>query len=354
MNPQRNRPHQEEVQTMTPLLQSRLPIVAAPMAGGPSTTALARAVASAGAFPFLAGGYKSAEALKAEIEELRESVQAFGVNLFVPSTDLVDEECFAAYTEELADEAGAYGVMLDPAPVVEDDHWEEKLALLVERPVPVVSLTFGLPDRADIAGLQRAGTRVLATVTTVGEARQAREAGVDGLVVQGSGAGGHSATFDPARAVADVETADLVGEVLQAVDLPVIAAGGVDGPDAVRGLLHAGAEAVAVGTLLLRTDEAGTSPTHRQALGDDSFTETILTRAFTGRPARALRNGFIDRHHATDLSAYPAVHHLTRGLRQAAGKAGDADRLHLWAGTGWRCAVTGPAAAVIDRLAEGV
>ncbi|MBW1638931.1 hypothetical protein G3H63_07540 [Microbacterium resistens] len=86
---------------MTPLLRSRLPIVAAPMAGGPSTTALARAVASAGAFPFLAGGYKSAETLKAEVDELQDSVQDFGVNLFVPSAEPVDEERFAAYAEEL-------------------------------------------------------------------------------------------------------------------------------------------------------------------------------------------------------------------------------------------------------------
>ena len=102
-------------------------------------------------------------------------------------------------------------------------------------------------------------------------------------------------------------------------------------------------------------DPRGSTPgpiptaTHQRALGDPAFIETVLTRAFTGRPARALRNGFVDRH-PEGIVGYPAVHHLTRSLRQAAGAAGDADRLHLWAGTGWRSAPTGPAADVVRHL----
>ncbi|QTX04224.1 NAD(P)H-dependent flavin oxidoreductase [Agromyces archimandritae] len=337
-----------------PLLTSPLPIAAAPMAGGPSTVALARAVASAGGFPFLAGGYKTSEALAAEIEAVRGIGVGFGVNLFVPSDQPVDDAAFAAYAEEVRGEAAQYGLEPNPSPVADDDRWAEKLALLLDRPAPLVSLTFGLPAPADIAGLQAAGSRVLASVTTPAEAEAARDAGVDGLVVQGFDAGGHSATFDPARDPEPGDTAALVRRVLDAVGLPVIAAGGVDGPAAVRRLMDAGAHGVAVGTLLLRTDEAGTSPTHARALADPAFTETVLTRAFTGRPARALRNGFAERHGASAPTAYPAVHHLTSPLRQAAGAAGDADRLHLWAGTGWRSAPAGPAAGVIRWLAEGV
>ncbi|WP_313557659.1 MULTISPECIES: NAD(P)H-dependent flavin oxidoreductase [Miniimonas] len=336
------------------ILRSRLPIVAAPMAGGPSTVALGRAVASAGGFPFLAGGYKTPGALAAEIAELRASAPEFGVNLFVPSHDTPDGQAFAAYAAELADEAAVYGLTLDPAPTSDDDAWDAKLALLIAHPVPIVSFTFGLPEPAVIASLQAVGTRVLASVITPEEAVLARDAGVDALVVQGPGAGGHSATFDAVRPIDGVSAVDLVRAVLAVVDLPVVAAGGVDGPDGVRHLLEAGAVGVSVGTMLLRTDEAGTSPTHRAALGDLRFTETVVTSVFTGRPARALRNGFVDRHQGTGVLAYPAVHHLTRALRQAAGRAGDAERLHLWAGTGWRTAPTGPAAAVIDWLAGGV
>jgi NAD(P)H-dependent flavin oxidoreductase YrpB (nitropropane dioxygenase family) len=131
----------------------------------------------------------------------------------------------------------------------------------------------------------------------------------------------------------------------------VVAGGGVAGPDDVRRILAAGADAVAVGTLLLRTDESGASATHRDALVDPRFTETVLTRAFTGRPARGLRNAFVDAHEAQAPYGYPAVHHLTRGIRQAAARAGDPDRLHLWAGTGHRRAATGPASAVLRGLA---
>lgn len=335
---------------MSPLLGTPLPIVGAPMAGGPTTVALARAVAEVGAFPFLAAGYRSVDALADEIGQMEADGSPFGVNVFVPSDGRVDRAAFEAYAEELRPEADRFALRLDPVPRTDDDGWEAKLALLREHPVPVVSFTFGLPTAAEIATLRRAGSRVLASVTTPDEAVAAHEARVDGLVVQGPQAGGHSATFDPAREIVAIRTADLVRAVRSVVDLPVVAAGGVDGPQAVADLLSAGAEAVAVGTLLLRTDEAGTSATHRAALADPAFEETVVTHAFTGRPARALRNAFITRHDATAPLGYPAVHHLTRPLRQAASAAGDPDRLHLWAGTGYRNAATGPAADVIRAL----
>ena len=329
----------------------QLPIVAAPMAGGPSTPELAIAVAEAGGLPFLAGGYKTPEALASEIALVRESGHRFGVNLFVPGDSRVDAAAFASYAENLRDDAEAYGLSLDPTPVVDDDGWSSKLELLLAEPVPVVSFTFGLPAASDIAALRRAGTTVWASVTTVAEAALAERAGVDGLVVQGSDAGGHCATFDPVGPSGSTDTAVLVRSIRTASALPLVAAGGVDGPAAVRRLLDAGAERVAVGTLLLRTDEAGTSAAHRAALADPAFAETAITRVFTGRSARALRNGFIDRHEHHAIDAYPAVHHLTRGLRQAAAAAGDTDRLHLWAGTGWRRARTGRAGDVISWLA---
>jgi NAD(P)H-dependent flavin oxidoreductase YrpB (nitropropane dioxygenase family) len=192
---------------------------------------------------------------------------------------------------------------------------------------------------------------VLVTATTVAEARAGLEVGADALVVQGSEAGAHSGTHDPYRTITPTPTGDLVRAVVAATGLPVVAAGGVDGPAGVVRLLEAGAGAVAVGTLLLRTDECGVSQTHKDALADPAFEETVITRAFTGRPARALRNRFVERHGASAPVGYPAVHHLTRALRQAAAAAGDAQRLHLWAGTGYRNARTGPARAVVDALA---
>ena len=143
------------------------------------------------------------------------------------------------------------------------------------------------------------------------------------------------------------------GFVVAATALPVVAGGGVDGPAAARELFEAGADAVAVGTLLLRTDESGASQVHKDALAGGRLTETVITKAFTGRPARGLRNAFIEAHEDHAPFGYPAIHHLTRGLRQAAVRAGDAERVHLWAGTGFCHAPVGSAEELMLLLAEG-
>lgn len=334
-------------------LGTDLPLVAAPMAGGATTPELVAAVSGAGAFGFLAAGYRTAEAMAADIASLRAlGVERFGMNLFLPGPSGVDEATFRAYAREIQPDAARYGLDVTGEPLREDDdQWRAKVDALVADPVELVSVTFGIPPADDLAALRRAGSRVLVTVTTVAEARAARDANADGLVVQGSAAGGHSGTHDPRRPIVAVATDALVRDVVAATGLPVVAGGGVDGPEAVRRILAAGAEAVAVGTMLLRTDESGASQVHRDALVDDRFTDTVITRAFTGRPARGLRNAFIDAHESGAPYGYPAIHHLTRGMRQAAARAGDPDRVHLWAGTGHRSAPTGPAGAAVARLA---
>ncbi|RLP68463.1 nitronate monooxygenase [Mycetocola reblochoni] len=323
------------------------------MAGGPSTVELALVVAAAGGLPFLAGGYAATGALAEQIDRLQAAGVRFGVNLFVPDErQRVDRDAVRRYGESLREDADALGAPLGEVPDFDDDGWAEKLALLADRRVPVVSLTFGLPRRDDVAALQRAGTRVLISVTSPDEATAAAGVGADGIVVQGPRAGGHSARHDAGGpAPAEVGTADVVRRVAAVTPLPIVAAGGVDGPEEVERLLDAGAEAVAAGTMFLLTDEAGTGAVHRAALRDPSVTETVVTRAFTGRPARALRSDFTDRHGADAPTACPAVHHLTRPLRMAAAAVGDAQRVHLWAGTGWRAAPSAPAADVVRWLA---
>ena len=336
------------------LLGTALPVVAAPMAGGPTTVRLATAVAGAGGFPFLAGAYRTPDALAADIAQVRATGAPFGVNLFAPHHARVDEAELRHYGRALQPLADRYGIDLSSAPVVEDDDgWHDKLDLLLADPVPVVSVTFGLPAPGEVAALRRAGTRVLVTVTTVDEARAAVTVGADGLVAQGSSAGGHSGTHDAFREITPMETVDLVAAVV-GTGLPVVAAGGVDGTASAAALLHAGASSVAVGTLLLRTDESGASQPYKDALVDPAHAGTVVTRAFTGRPARSLRNAFTDRYEAIAPTGFPAVHHLTRPLRAAAAGAGDTSSFHLWAGTGHRAARTGPAASVVEELARGL
>ncbi|MFG3298091.1 nitronate monooxygenase [Micromonospora chersina] len=335
---------------MRELLGVDVPVVAAPMAGGPTTTGLAAAVGAAGAFAFLAAGYKTPEAVAAEVADLRTTGRPFGVNVFVPTPVPVTEAEFRRYATRIAAEGTPYGLDLAAAVRTEDDdHWGAKLDLLLADPVPVVSFTFGLPPEPVVRDLRRAGSRVLVTVTDPAEASAAADLGVDGLVAQSGAAGGHLGTFTPAAPPPLRPLPDLVALVAGA-GLPVLGAGGVGGPSDVRAALAAGAVGVLVGTVLLRADESGTGQTHRDALADPRRDRTVVTRAFTGRPARGLRNDFIDRHEAAAPLGYPALHHLTRPLRVAAAQAGDAERLHLWAGTGWRGARPAPAADILTDL----
>jgi NAD(P)H-dependent flavin oxidoreductase YrpB (nitropropane dioxygenase family) len=189
------------------------------------------------------------------------------------------------------------------------------------------------------------------TVTSAAEARQAADAGLDALAVQASAAGGHSGTFTPELDPAVVPLTKLLADVRAAVDLPLLAAGGISSARDVRDALDAGADAVVVGTLLLLADEAGTSRAHRAGLADHSR-ETAVMRAWTGRPARGLRNSFSDAYDAVAPAGYPAIHHLTRPLRRAAAAAADPEHVNLWAGTGFRAARPAPAAEILEGLAD--
>jgi NAD(P)H-dependent flavin oxidoreductase YrpB (nitropropane dioxygenase family) len=220
--------------------------------------------------------------------------------------------------------------------------------------VAVVSFTFGIPDPATIAALRRAGTLTIQTVTSVDEALLAQGAGVDALAVQASAAGGHSGTLTPDRPPASVPLVELLAAIGAVTSLPLIGAGGLSTAADIAVALANGADAVMVGTALLRTDESGASAVHRAALADSGRGDTVMTRAFTGRPARALPNDFIEAYGSDAPSGYPALHHLTSGLRRAAAAAGNPEHVHLWAGTGYRKARTGPVATVLTDLAAGI
>ncbi|MEV7991324.1 nitronate monooxygenase [Streptomyces sp. NPDC086077] len=346
--------HAEEIPGMSRLLSDlgvELPVLAAPMAGGGTTPELVVAAARAGSMGFLAAGYKPAQLLAEQMRTVRAEGVPFGVNVFAPNPVPVSADAYSRYARTVQAEADRYGLGLsDSAPREDDDEWAAKIDVLVGSPVPWVSFTFGIPDPAVVAALRRAGTTVLQSVTTAEEARQAAQAGVDGLVVQGPAAGGHSATLTPDRPLASVSLPDLVAHIRSTVTLPLVAAGGIGTPADVAAALHAGAEATMVGTLLLRTDESGASAPHQRALADPAFDTTVLTRAFTGRPARGLRNAFIDRYESLAPAGYPAVHHLTAPLRKAATAAGDQALMHLWAGTAYRQAVQEPTAQTLRRL----
>jgi nitronate monooxygenase len=325
------------------------PIIAAPMAGGPTIPSLLLAAAQAGALGFLAGGYKTPAALESEIAEVRAALIPFGVNLFAPSPVPVDPAAFDDYRDALRSAASRFDVDLGGGPPRnDDDEFGAKVALLLEDPVPVASFTFGIPPVDTIRRLQRAGTVVVQTVTSVAEAQAAVGAGVDVLAVQSAAAGGHWGTLTPDRPPSPLPLIDLLSAVRDEASLPLVAAGGIGTPADVASALQAGASAVMVGTALLRAPESGTSAPYRAALSGDR--DTVVTRAFSGRPARGLRNTFIDQFDAVAPLGYPAVHHLTSPLRKASTAAGDPEWTNLWAGTGYRHGSEDPAATILSGL----
>jgi nitronate monooxygenase len=328
----------------------QLPIVQAPMAGGPSTAALAVAAARCGAFGFVAGGYLSGSALREAMAAVGAHTDApFGVNLFVPSAP-APREPIEAYAAQLHDEAARLGAELGDGHW-DDDHFADKIDVLVDEPPELVTFTFGRPAGDEIERLHRAGSRVGVTVTSLAEGREAADAGADLLVVQGTEAGGHQATFSGA-VPNETPLLDLLDE-LRKVGLPMIATGGIMTSAHAADAKRRGAIAVQVGTALLCTPEAGTSAPYRAALLEHRYDDTVITRAFSGRYARGLGNRFAAEH-PNAPHAYPEIHYLTRPLRAAATAAGDTDVPNLWAGAHWRDIRSAPAADIIRDIARGM
>jgi nitronate monooxygenase len=318
-------------------------IVVAPMAGGPTTTDLVIAAARAGALGWLAAGYKTPEAMAAEIAAVRAATaEPFGVNVFVPGAPYQDRRTLAEYLDSLGPGLGDASW--------DDDGFDGKVAALLTDPPAVASFTFGCPPPGVIRALQDAGSAVVITVTSPAEAALAEQAGADGLCVQGYEAGAHRGTFvnddAPGR---DRGLLALIGEVAAVTALPQIATGGIMGPRQVQAVLAAGAVAAQCGTAFLRSPESGAHPLHKAALADPRYTATTVTRAFSGRPARGLVNEFIVEH-ADAPPAYPELNNATRPLRAAAAARGDTERMSLWAGQGYRLAADLPAAEIIERL----
>jgi NAD(P)H-dependent flavin oxidoreductase YrpB (nitropropane dioxygenase family) len=333
---------------MSTLSTLRHPIIAAPMAGGPSTPALAAAVSAAGGLGFLAAGMIDTDRLAADVAEVRARTdRPFGVNLFLPDPGDVDEAAIRVYAERLAPQAARRGVSLGE-PVGGDDAYPEKLAALLADPVPVVSFVFGLPDRAAVTALRARGTEVWATVTRPEAATAAVDLGVDAVVVQGTEAGGHRGGLPDDD---DYALLPLLRLTATRCDLPLVAAGGiVDGP-ALAAALAAGATAAQLGTAFLRCPEAGSSPMHREAVAGTA--PTALTRSFTGKRARGVTNDFLRLHDAAAPAGYPQVLHLTRPLLAAARRDGDASVANAWAGQAHPLARDLPAAEVVADVSAG-
>ena len=311
------------------------PIVLAPLAGGPATPELCAAVCDAGGLGFVAFGYLSAEAAAERLAATRAlTSRPFAVNVFAPGEPTTAD--LAPYLARMPAGAGE--------PRFDDDAFEAKLALLRADPPAVVSFTFGCPDASTLRSLS---SEVWVTVTDVEEAVEAAARGADALVVQGGEAGGHRGSWRDDDD-APVGLLALLQLCRDAVDVPLVATGGLMTSSSVAAALAAGAAAAQCGTAFLLCPEAGTAEVHRTAIASDA--PTALTRAFTGRLARGIVNGFMREHSEHAPSAYPEIHHVTAPLRAAARASGDADVVNLWAGQAHALARAAPAADVVRAL----
>ena len=335
---------------MLDLRELSLPIIGAPMAGGPGTPALAAAVSDAGGLGFVATGYKQPEAVAADLEAVRALTTApYGVNLFVVEHYQPDASALDDYRRSLEPLAAHFDVTLGE-PRWEDDAWQAKLELVYDARPDVVTFTFGCPSARVLRQLADLDVHAAVTVTTVAEAREAVARGAASLAVQGPGAGGHRGSWQLDGVPDGTPLLDLVAAVRAAVDVPLVAGGGIHDAQGSRSVIEAGAAAALVGTAYLLADEAATNPTHRAALQDPALAETALTRAYTGRWARGLANEFI-RTHQDAPAGYPHLHHVTAPLRKAAAAAGDKQVAHMWAGSGHAHARQATAAEITRALA---
>ncbi len=339
---------------VTELLHIQYPLIQAPMAGGVTTPKLVAAVSNSGGLGSLGAGYMSKEQMKEAVREIRSLTdKPFAVNLFIPepeSAPEIKDEMMAVldgYRRELGLPPG-----IDASKFAEP--FAEQLEAVLEEKVPVFSFTFGIPARETIRALKQQGITVIGTATTVREAVKLEESGVDLIVGQGSEAGGHRGTFLGPYQDALVGTMALIPQMVDHVQVPVIAAGGImDG----RGIAAArilGAEGVQMGSAFLACEESGAHEAYKNAILTSTDDSTVITKAFSGKAARGIKNRFIQEMAEKEsiLSPYPLQNALTKEIRQAAAKANRAEFMSLWAGQASAMAARKTAGQLVSDLVE--
>ena len=341
-------------QALIDLLGIEHPIIQAPMAGA-STAALAAAVSNAGALGGFGGTDSSPDELREVIRAIRQITnKPFIINLYLDRTEpyVSVAEHEAALKTALAPAHAELHAGEVPDPIDLFGKFDSQIAVVVEERVPVLSSHFGAPDATVMRALKANGTRVIATATTVEEARQLASAGVDAIIAQGSEAGGHRGTFAAPAGQAEIGTMALVPQIVDAVSVPVIAAGGIMDGRGIAAALILGASGVQMGTAFVPCPETAVNPAYVQRLLAAAPGDAVLTDVVSGRPARLLRNrlvNLLEQNRAHRL-AFPEQHSMTRNLRKVASSIGNAEFLPMWAGQGVMLTRAMPAAELVGSL----
>ncbi len=337
------------------LLGTELPIIQAPMAGVQGA-ALAVAVSNAGGLGSLPCAMFSSEAMRAELGAIRAGTgKPYNVNFFCHKPPAPSAEREAAWRAALAPYYREYGIDAAsiPAGPGRAPFTAEAAALLAEFKPAVVSFHFGLPDAALLARVKSWGSKVLASATTVEEARWLEAHGADAVIAQGAEAGGHRGIFLGEDLSTQPGTFALLPQVVRAVKLPVIAAGGIADARGVAAALALGAAGVQVGTAYLLCPEATTSVVHRAALKSEAARHTALTNVFTGRAARGIVNRLMKELGPVSaiVPAFPLATSALAPLRAKAEAQGRGDFSPLWCGQNASGCREVPAAEITRALA---
>jgi nitronate monooxygenase len=334
---------------LTELVGIEHPLIQAPMAGI-ATPALAAAVSGAGGLGSLGSAVFRPDELIAQARIMREATdRPFALNFFCHEPPAIRESDAARVRERLEPLYRELGLGEPPPPSVMPIAFDEaRLAAVLEIRPAVISFHFGLPDEAAVDALRGAGCRIVSSATTVEEAVHLAERGAAAVIAQGAEAGGHRGSFLVPGDDGPVGTLALVPQVVDAVDVPVIAAGGIADGRGVAAALALGAAGAQLGTAFLACPEANVDPLYRAALRAARAQDTTITRAVSGRPARALRNRATEE--VGEALPFPAQMSLTMPLAAAAGARGSADFLAIWAGQAAPLAREMPAADLVARI----
>ena len=328
-----------------------LPIILAPMAGGAGSPELVAAVSNAGGLGSWGGGYSTPQQILDAATQIRALTdRPFAINLFAGGYNIrppVDPAPMLAMVAKVHAKLGLPPPVLPPIP---QNPFEEQLAAVIEARPALFSFTFGIPGADALTRLRRAGIRTSGTATTVAEGRALSAAGVDSIVAQGEEAGAHRGTFLDSMDKSMVPTLELTRGIAATTSVPVFASGGLmDGHDIAR-VFAAGADAAQLGTAFLVCPESGAAAPYKQAIVNARSDTTVITRAYSGREARGLRNAFIDMTAGTPILPFRQQNDLTRPMRNESGKQGTPDYISLWAGRGVTRARSMPAAELMKTL----
>jgi nitronate monooxygenase len=337
------------------ILQIKYPIIQAGMAGAITTPELVAAVSNSGGLGTLGAGYMSPEQIRKAIYKIRELTnKPFGVNLLLTKEVQIEKEKINEAKVLLNGVNRELGIEEEDV-VNLPKSYKEQLQVLVEEKVPVVSFAFQTLEQEEIDELKRRGIKVIGTATHVAEARALAELGVDIIAGQGSEAGGHRGTFIGKEQDAMIGTFALIPQLVAAVPhIPIVAAGGVMNGQGLVAAFALGAEAVQMGSAFLTSEESITHDVYKEAVLKSTDTSTIVTRAFSGKYARGIRNEFIERHEGKEegLPMYPVQNVLTSKIRQEAATQNKGEYMSLWAGQASALARIEPAQHVVERVVK--